>query len=65
MPKEKDSPLKVEFDTAELVVLIEARFTLAEALDIEDCIDKGLDSLREQGSAEIVSRKIIGVPRAK
>jgi hypothetical protein len=47
-----------------LVVIIEAKYDMLDR-DIEDCIERGLDSLRERGEAREVSRKVLGVPKAK
>ena len=67
MPARKISPLEIEIQNAKLKLVIEAEFDLtAEGIeDNNSDIEDALDSLRRHGSANIVDRKIVGIPKGK
>lgn len=65
MKHKKQDSLEVEILGAKIKVSIEAEFDISEDNlgDINDCIDRCLASLQEQGSATITSKKIVGTPK--
>lgn len=68
MPKiRKQHPHEVELASARLVLTIRAEFDLRAGDDagegVTEAITDALDTLRGYGSADVIDRRIVGVPK--